>query len=310
MAPSEDLRRRRAGGARRPAPCARRYSSVGGLDGRPARTGGGAGGDRNGTVVNAGSLLITAVYAGLLAWGLGVGVRQIWQASRRPQELLNPLFSNRHAWRLFVLHIVVVSADLFVIGPLAVAQKSTLWYWGGRIALLSSSLPLATYLNRNPQSFGKLIGRWVVLRNSFEYALHVVVAAMVVNWFRYYLLLWWIVAYRYLDVGPRRFLQRLYDTPEKRAARPWAPTLNWGVITALYVLSFLAVYHRQIVFADVPSDDLPLYVPQRWEIGVVVGVNVALVLATWLMAKAYTQSLLHEAAERRDVPELGEIGSH
>ena len=34
------------------------------------------------------------------------------------------------------------------------------------------------------------------------------------------------VAYRYLDVGPRRMLQKLYNTPEKKAARPWAPTLN------------------------------------------------------------------------------------
>ena len=257
-----------------------------------------------------GSLLITVVYAALLAWGFGVGVRQIWQGFNRPHELLNPLFANRAALRLFTLHIVVVSADLFVIGPLAVAHKSTLWYWGGRVALLSSSLPLATYLNRNPQSFGKLVGRWVVLRNFFEYALHVVFEAMAVSWFRYYLLLWWIVAYRYLDVGPRRLLQRLYDTPEKLAARPWAPALNWAVITALYVLSFLAVNHRENLFAVVPGDDVPTYVPQRWEIGVFVGVNVALVLATWLMTKKYTESLLEEAAERRQVPATGEVGSH
>ena len=255
-------------------------------------------------------LLITVAYAGLLAWGFGVGVRQIVQGYRRPRELLNPLFANRAAIRLFTLHIAVVSLDLFVIGPLAVANKSTLWYWGGRIALLSSSLPLATYLNRNPQSFGKLIGRWVVFRNFFEYAAHVVVAAMAVSWFRYYLLLWWIVAYRYLDVGPRRALQRLYDTPEKLAARPWAPTLNWAVITALYVLSFLAVYHRQVLFADVPGDDVATYVPERWEIGVVVGANVALVLATWLMTKKYTESLLHTAAETQEVPRVGEVGSH
>jgi predicted secreted protein len=258
--------------------------------------------------VNLGSVLITALHAGLLAWGFSVGVRQIHQGFRRPGELLNPLFANRHALRLFTLHIVVVSADLFVIGPLAVAHKSTLWYWGGRIALLSSSLPLATYLNRNPQSFGKLIGRWVVFRNFFEYTLHVVFAAMVVSWFRYYLLLWWIVAYRYLDVGPRRMLQKLYDTPEKRAARPWAPVLNWAVITALYVLTFLAVYHREILFADVPGDDVPTYVAQRWEYGVVIGVNLALVLATWILTKKYTESLLEQAAERQEAPRLGELG--
>ena len=258
--------------------------------------------------MNPGSLLITVIYAVLLAWGFWVGARQIWQALRKPEQLLNPLFANRHAIRLFILHIIVVSADLFVIGPLAIAHKSTLWYWGGRIALLSSSLPLATYLNRNPQSFGKLIGRWVVFRNFFEYTLHVVVAAMAVNWFRYYILLWWIVAYRYLDVGPRRYLQRLYNTPEKKAARPWAPTLNWAVIASLYVLAFVAVYNRQILFADVPGDDVPTYVAQRWEYGIVIAVNLALVLATWIMTKKYTQSLVDRAAESRSVPEGGELG--
>lgn len=100
--------------------------------------------------------------------GVGVGARQIWQARRKPDQLLNPLFANRVAIRLFILHIVVVTADLFVIWPLAITHKGPLWYWGGRIALLSSSLPLAAYLNRNPQSFGKLIGRWVTFRNFFE----------------------------------------------------------------------------------------------------------------------------------------------
>ena len=103
--------------------------------------------------------LITVVYSCLLAWGFSVGARQIYQGFKRPTELLNPLFSNKIAIRLFTIHIIIVSADLFVVGPLAIAHKSTLWYWGGRIALLSSSLPLATYLNRNPQSFGKLIGQ-------------------------------------------------------------------------------------------------------------------------------------------------------
>ena len=242
--------------------------------------------------MNAGSLLITIVYAGLLAWGFSVGARQIYQGFKRPQGLLNPLMANRAAIRLFTLHIIVVSADLFVIGPLAIANKSTLWYWGGRIALLSSSLPIATYLNRNPQSFGKLIGRWVVFRNFFEYTVHVVVAALPVDWFRYYMLLWWLVAYRYLDVGPRRALQKLYNTPEKLAARPWAPVLNWAVIATLYVLAFLAVYNQQILFAKVPDDSVPVYVPASWEIGLVWGFNLALVLVTWIMTKKYTDSLL------------------
>jgi predicted secreted protein len=260
--------------------------------------------------VNPGSLLITVIYTLLLAWGFSVGARQIWQGFKQPRELLNPLFGNRVAIELFTLHIVVVSADLFVIGPWAIAHKSPLWYWGGRIALLSSSLPLATYLNRNPQSFGKLIGRWVVFRNFFEYTLHVLFAALALSWFRYYLLLWWIVAYRYLDVGPRRLLQRLYNTPEKRAARPWAPLVNWATIATLYVLTFFAIYHRQVLYADVPADDLPLHVPHRYEIGIVVGFNVALVLVTWVMTKRYTESLLRQAADTRTVPDLGEIGAH
>ena len=133
------------------------------------------------TPVHTGSPTITAVYAILLAWGFSVGIRQIWQGFHRPAGLLNPLFANRAAIRLFTLHIVVVTTDLFIIGPMAVAYKSPLWYWGGRIALFSSSLPLAGYLNRNPESFGALIGRWVRFRNFFEYGLHVLFAALAVS---------------------------------------------------------------------------------------------------------------------------------
>lgn len=249
-------------------------------------------------------------YAALLAWGFTVGVQLLWQGYRRPDRLLNPLFANRHALQLFAMHMVVVSADLFLIGPLAIANKSQLWYWGGRIATLSSSLPLAAYLNRNPQSFGKLIGRWVVFRNIFEVALHVAVAAKAVNWFHYYLLHWWILAYRFLDVGPRRMLQRLYATPERRAARPWAPLLNWAVIVALYVLTFLAVYNRQILFADVPADRLPEHVARPFEVVIVVVVNLVVAVLAWVLTKRYTESLLREAAEQEAVPQLGELGSH
>jgi hypothetical protein len=76
------------------------------------------------------ALVITLVYAGLLAWGLLVGVRQIVHGYRQPDLLLNPLFRHPVALQLFVLHIVVASLDLFVIGPWAIANKSTLWYWG------------------------------------------------------------------------------------------------------------------------------------------------------------------------------------
>jgi len=113
-------------------------------------------------------------------------------------------------------------------------------------------------------------------------------------------------------VGPRRALQRLYDTPEKKAARPWAPILNWAVIASLYGLTLLAVCHRQILFADVPPDDLPTYVAQRWEIGVVVGANLALALVMWIMTKKYTDSLLQQAAETGEASPLGTtiLGTH
>ena len=44
--------------------------------------------------------------------------------------------------------------------------------------LLTSSLPIAAYLNRNPQSFGNFIGKWVMVRNFFEYGIHIVFLAM------------------------------------------------------------------------------------------------------------------------------------
>ena len=228
--------------------------------------------------------VITIVYSALLAGGFFVGARQIYQGFRKPAELLNPLFGNKVAIRMFTVHIIVVTCDLFVIGPLAVAHKSTLYYWGGRALLVSSSLPIAAFFNRNPQSFGTFIGRWVAVRNFFEYGIHIVFLAMPVSWFRYYLLLWWIVAYRYMDVGPRRLLQRLYDTPEKAAARPWAQYLNWVTIVAIYIGAFFAVYH-----------------PAHCEYGVVAGVNFALVLFEWITIRQYVDSLLAQAGVHEKV---------
>jgi hypothetical protein len=239
--------------------------------------------------------VITIVYSALIAGGVFVGARQIYQGFRRPGELLNPLFGNKIAIRLFTVHIVVVSCDLFVIGPLAVAHKSPLYYWGGRCLLVISALPIAAYLNRNPQSFGTFIGKWVMVRNFFEYGIHIVFAALPLSWFRYYLLLWWIVAYRYMDVGPRRLLQRLYDTPAKQAARPWAQYLNWVTIVAIYIGAFFAVFYKQILFAQVPAASVPAYVPARWEVGVVIGVNFALALWEWITIRQYTDSLLAAA---------------
>jgi hypothetical protein len=238
--------------------------------------------------VTALSLSVTIVYTALLAWGFWVGVHQIYQGFRKPQELLNPLFRNRVAIWIFMIHIIVVSSVLFVSGPLALHYKSRLWFWGGAIAILSASLPVAAYFNRNSQSFGTLIGRWVRFRNVFEVSLHVAVAAAAINWFHYYVLLWWIVAYRYLDVGPRRLFQTLYNTPEKRERRQWAPTLNWTVIATLYVLAFLAVYNRKVIYAVPPAASRPLHVPQSFEIAIVVGINVAIALVFWVMIRIYT----------------------
>lgn len=234
------------------------------------------------------TIAITAVYSILLLWGMWVGVRQVYQGFRRPQELLNPLFGNRQAITIFTFHLIVVSLDLFVCGPVSLHYKSKLWYWGGRIALLSSSFPLAFYFNRNPQSFGKLIGTWVRFRNIFEISLHVLVAAVALNWFYYYGLLYWLVAYRYLDVGPRRLLQTLYNTPEKKAARPWAPTLNWVVITSIYVLAAIVVYNRKVIFAAPPSDAQPEHIAGLLEVVLVGAINVGVAMTAWGMMRKYT----------------------
>src|SRR5204863_5677286 len=132
--------------------------------------------------------------------------------------------------------------------------------------------------NRNSQSFGNLIGRWVRLRNLFEVSLHVAVAAAAINWFHYYVLLWWVVAYRYLDVGPRRLFQTFYNTPEKRERRPWAPTLNWVVIASIYVLTAIAIYHRQVIYAAPPPDARLEHVAQPFEWAIVVAINVAIAM--------------------------------
>jgi hypothetical protein len=238
--------------------------------------------------VTAESVVVTAIYSLLLLWGMFVGVRQVYQGFCKPQDLLNPLFGNRQAIKIFTFHLAVVSADLLVCGPLSLHYKSRLWYWGGRIALLMSSFPLASYFNRNPQSFGKLIGYWVRFRNFFEISLHILVAAIAINWFYYYGLLYWLVAYRYLDVGPRRLFQTLYNTPEKKAARPWAPVLNWVVITTIYVLTALAICHRMVIYAAPPDAATPVHIAKTWEELLVLAINVGIALIVWDMMRKYT----------------------
>jgi len=242
----------------------------------------------NPSPVGADTIVITVVYSSLLLWGMWVGVRQVYQGFFKPQELLNPLFGNRQAIKIFTFHLIVVSLDLLVCGPTSLHYKSRLWYWGGRIALLSSSFPLASYFNRNPQSFGKLIGYWVRFRNFFEISLHVLVASLALNWFYYYGLLFWLVAYRYLDVGPRRLIQTLYNTPEKKAARPRAPILNWVVITTIYVLTAIAIYHQKVFYAAPPDPEMPEHIAQMWEYILVGAINVGVALTAWGMMRTYT----------------------
>ncbi len=77
--------------------------------------------------VTADSLVITLVYTILLLWGMWVGVRQVYQGFCKPKELLNPLFGNRQAIKIFTFHLIVVSLDLFVCGPVSLHSKSRLW---------------------------------------------------------------------------------------------------------------------------------------------------------------------------------------
>lgn len=238
------------------------------------------------------SLICTSIFSALLLWGVGVGIKQIWTGYYRPDTLFNPLFRNRHAMRIFVFHMVIVSLDLFVCGPLSLHFKSPLWYWGGLIALLTSSIPLAVYFNRYTQSFGILVGLWVRLRNFFEIGLHIWVASIAVNWFYYYMLLWWILAYRYLDVGPRRLLQTLYNTPQKLAQRPWAPFLDWFVIASIYVLAFLAVYCQKIIYAAVPEPYRLTHSSGVMEYVLVISLNIIVFLMSWSMIKKYTDDVL------------------
>ena len=69
-----------------------------------------------------GKYVITIVYSALLAGGVFVGVRQIYQGFRRPAELLNPLFGNKIAIRLFTGRGVLFSGlRMLLIGAGAAA---------------------------------------------------------------------------------------------------------------------------------------------------------------------------------------------
>ena len=65
------------------------------------------------------AIAITIVYSILILRGVWVGVRQVNQGFHHPEALLNPLFGNRQAIKIFTFHLIIVSLDLFVIGPMA-----------------------------------------------------------------------------------------------------------------------------------------------------------------------------------------------
>jgi len=129
---------------------------------------------------------------------------------------------------------------------------------------------------------------WVRFRNVFEISLHVWVAAIALNWFYYYGLLYWLVAYRYLDVGPRRLFQTFYNTPEKLAARPWAPKLNFVVIFSIYVFAALAIYYQKVIYAAPPNEAMPAHMAQTFEWVLVVALNVAIAMLGWKLTRKYT----------------------
>jgi len=76
--------------------------------------------------VTTSSIVVTILYSSLIAWGVWVGVRQVYQGFFKPQELLNPLFGNRQAITIFTYHLAVVSLDLFVCGPIFPARRNLL----------------------------------------------------------------------------------------------------------------------------------------------------------------------------------------
>ncbi len=75
--------------------------------------------------------------------------------------------------------------------------------------------------------------------------------------------------------------------------------MNFGTIFTIYILAFLAVYNREILFAKVPSSSRVEHVTGSWEAGIIVGVNLALALFEWINVRKYTDTLL---AERGPLP--------
>eukprot|EP00392_Amoebophrya_sp_AT5.2_P018255 g18760.t1 len=190
--------------------------------------------------------LPTALTGLLTLGGLGVAAHMMWQMKYAKNELLNPTFRHKNGQRMFYWHILVCVLHLFVAGSLAFVPLGSesdrprppiRLYVLSAFVLWTSSAQLARSFNRNTQSFGCVIGYWVVLRNVAELFL-TSVAALRVAWVFYarptddaaacdavrslLLIHWWIWLYRLVDVLPRRLLR---NTPGMT---------NWVVITVMY----------------------------------------------------------------------------
>ena len=69
---------------------------------------------------------------------------------------------------------------------------------------------------------------------------------------------------------------------------------NWVVITSIYVLAALAVYHRLILYAAPPDESIPEHISSSFEIALVLAINVAILMVVWILTRKYTQSLVAE----------------
>jgi len=60
------------------------------------------------------------------------------------------------------------------------------------------------------------------------------------------------------------------------------------VITSIYILAALAVYHQKVIFAAPPDPARPDHVASTIEVLVAVGLNVGIAMIVWGMMRRYT----------------------
>jgi hypothetical protein len=239
--------------------------------------------------VTADSIAITVVYSVLILWGVWVGVRQVHQGFNHPEALLNPLFGNRQAIKIFTFHLIVVSSDLFVIGPMALHYKSRLVVLGrsSRAVVGLVSRSRSTSIGIRSRS-GKLIGhvgeiskplRDLAPRPRFSYRSELV------------LLLRFALLARGVSLSRRWSATRAPDLVQHAGQARRAPLgaeAQLGRDHTIYVLAALAVYYRKVIFAAPPDDARPEHVATLLEGILVVGMNVGVAMLSWGMTRKYT----------------------